>query len=63
MPVYKDKKNGKWYVMVRYKDWTGANKQKCHEDFVKYAFSHCNTEIIWEARKIGCLLQLFCRVK
>ena len=37
--------------------------QKCHEDFVKYAFSHCNTEIILEARKIGCLLQLFCRVK
>ena len=23
MPVYKDKKNGKWYVMVRYKDCGG----------------------------------------
>ena len=33
MPVYKDKKNGKWYVMVRYKDWTGANKQKCQRGF------------------------------
>ena len=29
MPIYKDKKNGTWYAMVRYKDWTGANKQKC----------------------------------
>lgn len=33
MPVYKDKKNGTWYVMVRYKDWTGANKQKCQRGF------------------------------
>ena len=21
MPIYKDKKNGTWYAMVRYKDW------------------------------------------
>lgn len=33
MPIYKDKKNGTWYVMVRYKDWTGANKQKCQRGF------------------------------
>ena len=31
MPVYKDKKNGKWYVMVRYKDWTGAEQAKMSE--------------------------------
>lgn len=28
MPVYKNNKNGTWYTMVRYKDWTGQNKQK-----------------------------------
>ena len=33
MPIYKDKKNGTWYAMVRYKDWTGANKQKCQRGF------------------------------
>ena len=36
MPVYKDKKNGTWYVMVRYKDWTGANKQKCQRHYNRY---------------------------
>ena len=25
--------NGTWYAMVRYKDWTGANKQKCQRGF------------------------------
>ena len=33
MPIYKDSKNGTWYAMVRYKDWTGANKQKCQRGF------------------------------
>lgn len=33
MPIYKDNKNGSWYAMVRYKDWTGANKQKCRRGF------------------------------
>ena len=33
MPVYKDKKNGSYYVMVRYKDWTGENKQTCKRGF------------------------------
>ena len=23
MPVYKDKARGTWYVVTRYKDWTG----------------------------------------
>lgn len=23
MPVYKDKKRGTWYIVTRYKDWTG----------------------------------------
>lgn len=32
MPVYKDK-NGKWYVMCRYTDWTGTKKQKCKRGF------------------------------
>lgn len=32
MPVYKAK-NGTWYVMVRYTDWTGAKKQKCQRGF------------------------------
>jgi len=31
MPVYKNEKNGTWYAMIRYKDWTGTNRQKCHE--------------------------------
>lgn len=33
MPAYKDKKNGTWYVMVRYIDWTGERKQKCQRGF------------------------------
>ena len=32
MPVYKAK-NGTWYVMVRFTDWTGAKKQKCQRGF------------------------------
>ena len=32
MPAYKDR-NGNWYVMIRYKDWTGANRQKCQRGF------------------------------
>lgn len=33
MPVYKNDKNGTWYVMVRYKDWRGDRKQKCQRGF------------------------------
>lgn len=33
MPIYKDK-NGTWYVMIRYTDWTGERKQKCKRGFV-----------------------------
>ena len=33
MPVYKDKNNGSWYVMVRYEDWQGKNRQKCKRGF------------------------------
>ena len=33
MPVSKNDKNGTWYAMVRYKDWTGQNKQKCQRGF------------------------------
>ena len=32
MPAYKDR-NGNWYVMIRYKDWTGASRQKCQRGF------------------------------
>ena len=28
MPVYKNDKNGTWYAMIRYKDWTGTNRQR-----------------------------------
>ena len=34
MPVYKNEKNGTWYAMIRYKDWTGTNKQKCQRGFL-----------------------------
>lgn len=33
MAIYKDQKRGKYYVMVRYKDWTGESKQKCKRGF------------------------------
>lgn len=33
MPVYKNEKNGTWYVMVRYTDWKGERKQKCQRGF------------------------------
>lgn len=32
MPIYKQD-NGTWYVMARYTDWTGKNKQKCQRGF------------------------------
>lgn len=33
MPVYKNEKNGTWYVMARYIDWRGERKQKCQRGF------------------------------
>ena len=33
MPVYKDKKQGTWYVIFRYVDWTGEKKQKLKRGF------------------------------
>lgn len=33
MPLYKNEKNGTWYVMARYKDWRGERKQKCQRGF------------------------------
>lgn len=33
MPVYKNEKNGTWYVMARYKDWRGERRQKCQRGF------------------------------
>ena len=32
MAIYKND-NGTWYVMIRYRDWTGARKQKCKRGF------------------------------
>lgn len=43
MPVYKDKKNGSWYAMVRFEDWTGQRKQKC-----KRGFSTKREALEWE---------------
>lgn len=37
MPVYKDKKNGTWYVQVSYKDWTGKARQKRKRGFKRQA--------------------------
>jgi len=34
LPIYKDKKNGSWYAMVRYENWKGEQKQKCKRGFV-----------------------------
>ena len=45
MPVYKNEKNGTWYAMIRYKDWTGTNKQKCQR-----GFSTRKEAIEWEAQ-------------
>ncbi len=33
MPAYKDKNNGKWYVITQYTDWTGERKPKCKRGF------------------------------
>ena len=33
MPIYKDEKNGTWYVMARYENWKGEKKQKCKRGF------------------------------
>ena len=43
MPVYKDEKNGSWYAMVRFEDWTGQRKQKC-----KRGFSTRREALEWE---------------
>lgn len=45
MPVYKNEKNGTWYAMIRYKDWTGTNRQKCQR-----GFSTRKEAIEWEAQ-------------
>ncbi len=45
MPVYKNDKNGTWYAMIRYKDWTGTNRQKCQR-----GFSTRKEAIEWEAQ-------------
>ena len=37
MPVYRDEKTKKWYVSVRYKDWTGEPKQKMKRGFATKA--------------------------
>lgn len=34
MPVYKDKKTGKWYCKFYYKDWMGTQKQKWKRGFL-----------------------------
>ena len=33
MPIFKNEKNGSWYVMARYVDWQGEHKQKCKRGF------------------------------
>ena len=33
MPVFKNERNGTWYVMARYVDWKGNRKQKCKRGF------------------------------
>ena len=33
MPVFRNKENGSWYVMVRYQNWKGERKQKCKRGF------------------------------
>lgn len=33
MSVYKNEKNGMWYMMACYKDWRGEHKQKCQWGF------------------------------
>ena len=33
MPVFKNEKNGSWYVMARYMNWKGERKQKCKRGF------------------------------
>lgn len=35
MPVYKNEKNGTWFVKLRYTDYTGARKQKTKRGFEK----------------------------
>lgn len=33
MTVYKDEKQGTWYTIFRYADWTGKKKQKMKRGF------------------------------
>ena len=35
MSVYKDQKQGTWYVSFRYVDWTGEKKQKMKRGFIR----------------------------
>ena len=34
MPVYKDDKNGSWYVMTRYEDWNRLDSERMEEEHV-----------------------------
>lgn len=50
MSVYKDQKQGTWYVSFRYVDWTGKKKQKMKRGFrTKKEAQNFETEFIRKA--------------
>ena len=50
MPVYKDKKRGTWYIVTRYKDWTGKLRTTTKRGF-KTKMDAKNYEIHYSQNK------------
>lgn len=64
MPVYKNDKNGTWYVMVRYKDWRGDRKQKCQRGFAtkREAQEWERQFLLQKSADIDMTLESFCEL-
>lgn len=58
MPVYKDKKRGTWYIVTRYKDWTGKLRTTTKRGF-KTKMDAKNYEIDFTEMKNNSLSMTF----
>lgn len=64
MSVYKNEKNGTWYVMTRYTDWKGERKQKCQRGFTtkKEAQEWERQFLLQKKADIDMTLESFCEL-
>lgn len=64
MPAYKDKNNGSWYVMARYENWKGEQKQKCKRGFAtrREALEWERTFQMQNASDMNMTFEAFCEL-